>query len=665
MKKRELARLYASYLSNWVSSGGLINTARLPEMAVKVAFDKIITRKANKKVWCIQNVPIDNQYVIKELIRNEMYKKCPNVRTIINTWAKPYKINIANDKFTRGFKASVRQYQHYERMFNDLSDADKISGKRVKDTNGQYITIDEKFVESRRIRMESFKEIFDHVSAGGEFAHVHIFIEAVSPSRKDLKDFKDKLNILLKSIKINYSELYGSLGLYLKSYAPTGIYKSEKVPFVNAMLMSDKNLASIYPYAEQGVIGSGSGVYSGMIRDTNLPLMLNHCEGSTSSNNVVICKSGHGKTVLVINAGNSHIANKDAMNIMDFKGGEYSPLLNYADGVEIGMSETSGNFINTLRLDGLKDFSEDVRRSMYIQCVNATKQLMNLMVNLEPIEGNEGDLDNLFYQAVEKVYQKAQVDKNLLYTYENTATLHPFSLMEGVKSVIESKYIDDRLRSLGHLSYNRIGVYLSELGGKSAMFRKEISIADVLRKQVTIYNFGKNENPDDFTKEDNIRIHQMAFLNARKTAYMKAQGLFTVDVYEELQRAQSNPRIMRTINHRVTGGRSDNVITYLITNSPNIFSADNLDNYAIRSNINNYFIGFLEESDIDSLTKIFNVKQLVPMLKLISDDQKNYNRHFAVKYDTGVNRGTAMIKVEVPDHIMQSDLFKTRDTVEF
>jgi hypothetical protein len=156
----------------------------------------------------------------------------------------------------------------------------------------------------------------------------------------------------------------------------------------------------------------------------------------------------------------------------------------------------------------------------------------------------------------------------------------------------------------------------------------------------------------------------MSFASAKKIAFIKSRNMFSVNVYEELQRAVSQPEIIRDINHQVTGGRSNNVINYLLFNSASIFDSDDADMSRVTGNISTWVVGYVEKDVEDILVNKFSLQEIQPYIELIRKDQGRYHNYFVTKFDTGKTRDTSMIKVDLPYEVVMSDLFQTRTVVD-
>ena len=52
----------------------------------------------------IYSFPVHNNLNITEVIRKEMFKLCPTVKTIVHTYNVPLRMNVNNDVFKRQFR---------------------------------------------------------------------------------------------------------------------------------------------------------------------------------------------------------------------------------------------------------------------------------------------------------------------------------------------------------------------------------------------------------------------------------------------------------------------------------------------------------------------------------------------------------------------------------
>ena len=115
-----LIDLYSDYFANWLSGGNLINQEKISLLGIKPLYDRFVTHKMISKAWYIYSFPVHNDLNITEVIRKEMFKLCPSVKTIVHTYNVPLRMNVNNDVFKRQFHRAEDDYAKYNAVFNQL-----------------------------------------------------------------------------------------------------------------------------------------------------------------------------------------------------------------------------------------------------------------------------------------------------------------------------------------------------------------------------------------------------------------------------------------------------------------------------------------------------------------------------------------------------------------
>ena len=98
-----LIDLYSDYFANWLSGGNLINQEKISLLGIKPLYDRFVTHRMISKAWYIYSFPVHNNLNITEVIRKEMFKLCPTVKTIVHTYNVTLRMNVNNDVFKRQF----------------------------------------------------------------------------------------------------------------------------------------------------------------------------------------------------------------------------------------------------------------------------------------------------------------------------------------------------------------------------------------------------------------------------------------------------------------------------------------------------------------------------------------------------------------------------------
>lgn len=469
-----------------------------------------------------------------------------------------------------------------------------------------------------------------------------------------MKIYKKELMSLLGSLNVGFKEIVGRIGTYLSNFGPATYIRDDVRRFA-PMLMSNENLTEQMPYKTKGLVG-GKGLLLGLDAETKLPLMVDFFNSGAAQVIMMLAKSGAGKTFSAFQIALSLIALDIHVSAIDIKGREWRKLLKFVDGVEINMDDENPRFVNTMRLDDFGCTRENCEY-YFRMAVRATVNLLSIMVNLKPEEGNVTDLETILEQAVLKYFSQNNVDSKNPKTFVNTRRMKYADIIDIISDLATTKSYSEDQRELCSVIRTRCSTYFVTEGRYSKAFKNEITVAEVLRKPLVIYSFNKNADVMLDTM-DTLRVFMVQYLDTKKQSIRKEQKLHTAAFYEELQRSNQFGKLVETISHAVTGSRSNNVMIFLLLNAVSVFNNNELN--AIKSNITTKIVGKLEDGDIDLLVKEYGCKPIQKQLEKINDKSTNrWQNCFAILYDTGVDVDKAIYRTVVPQYMLEQ--FKTRD----
>lgn len=656
MSFKETLDLYSSMMMNALTRGRRLKKDHLDGLAVSTVYDRIMTRKTYKKVINIYGFDIDYDIDLDSLLFEYLYVNYPKVTMRFIDYGKPIKINTNNEGIQNEYNRAITKYEETLETFNSLNSAKKKLGK-VFYEKGKATKVDRHLIKRLKTRADSFEYVFDYDTKGGFYVY-YKHLELSCPDVLTLDKAVSALTKLLRREKIEHQVLTGELGNYLLNFSPSG-YKIANNTKSVAMLFSEENIASQSCYGEHGLVGS-NGTLLGVNIENKSPQFFNMTNTKGGVVNGVLGVIGSGKSALTKGILLGHLANPNHyVGIMDYKGGEYSYILEkFENGVEIKLDECFVNFLDISTLPDILTTKE--KQGFYDSAVDGTCELIEAMTNLQVHEGNFVDLAKLVKEAIRKVLSRAGVDRSLVNTYKHSKNLQYNEILEVLSVMQRQPQYDKKDRDMIHLCISRCRDYL-RVSDDNRMFNKQVDLNTILNSRVVIYNFSKNQSSKDFTVEDNIRFAMMSYLNDKKTIFIKKQKKFNVLVYEELQRS-GDGFILRTINHDVTGGRSDNKIIYLLFNSLNFLGASSKDAKAVASNITNMFVGLVNKNELQNLEALYDITEIRERIQLIMNNPMEYLNTFVVKMNTGILCDTAWIKMDLPEDVINSPLFKTRDT---
>lgn len=658
MFNTRLRDLYSDYLANWLSGGNLINQEKISLLGIKPLYDRFLTHGKISKCWFLYSFPVETDINVVESIRQEMFLVCPGVKTIVHSYNVPLQINVSNEIFRRKLHKSEDDYAQYEEVFNQLSESQKLTGFSGYTNDGKKYYVTGRRLEQIKNVYDSYKTVYKTVNRGSGYSHTYLFVQASASTKREMKVYTKELARVLSSSDIYYSEIKGNVGTYLSNFCPA-TYVHDSTKKFKPMLFSTENLTEQSPYKTKGLVG-GNGVLLGIDAETKLPLMVDFFNSGAAQVIMMIAKSGAGKTYSALQIALFLAGMGVHVSVIDIKGNEWNKLSAYVDSVEIVLDGKNPRFVNTMRLDDLGCTVENAR-IYYNMAVRATVNLLSIMVNLQPGEGNVVDLEDILQSATTKYYTMQNVDPKNPKTFANTRRMKYSEIVDIVADLEATNTYSDAQREMCSIIRTRCAGYFKSGGRYSDAFENEITVAEVLHKPLVIYSFNKNADVMLDTM-DNLRIFMVQYLDTKKQSIRKEQKLHTAAFYEELQRSNQFGRLVETISHSVTGSRSNNVIIFLLLNAVSVFRNSELS--AIKSNITTKIVGKLEDSDIDILVNEYGCKPIESSLKKINDKNTNrWNHCFAIQYDTGADsteaRDKAIYRCVVPNYMMKQ--FQTRD----
>lgn len=654
----KLSELYAEYFANWISKGSLISKDKISVLGMRPLFDRFITHEWITKVWAVRALPVEFDLNLTDLIREEMFRTNPKVKTIINITSVPVHINVRNNVFMRQFEAASSKYHELDDFFNELTEEKRSVGVAfINPQSGKKMYLTQQHLNSIKEEYESYLYIHDQVSSGHTFTNTYYFIQASAKNKRELNLYTKNLNQLLDSLQVFYTPLHGNLSDYLACFCPAGYVDTEIKKFPS-ILLSDENLAGLTPYKTLGLVG-GSGVLVGEDVMTRLPFLLDFFGSGTAQVCLLLGKSGCGKTRLAFTLAMWLAGVGLHFSAIDIKGNEWSKLGEFVDMLIIGMGDNNSKFVNTLRLDDLYCENSEDAATAYSTAVRGTVSVFEIVVNLAESEGNVADLRAILDKAVIKVFKSSGVVLDNPATFSRTASLKYSDVIDVLSSLQVSASYTEQQKKLCQLIITRTSDFFLPGGRYADAFQNELSLNDVLTSTGVIYDFNKNADVM-LDSLDSLRVFMVQFLDGKKQAYRKKQGLHTAAFYEELQRCQQFGILVDEISHKVTGSRSSNVIIFLLANAVGAISGDAFS--AIKSNITTKIIGKVVDGDIQKLISDFDCGAIEEYMGLINENEANAFSHcFAIQYDTGLDTNKLMFKSVIPDEM--ENYFRTRDTL--
>lgn len=645
---------YSTLVANWFSNGELINRLKLSSLDIKPLYDRIVTKKYIKKVICITKIPIDYDSSLTEILNEIVFTIDPKCKMYTNSYSVPLNgyIEINSDNFKRGMSQAEDKYKKYSSLFEDLSETELATGKKVSLGLGKRLFISNRTLLKYKEDFESYQYIHHVLSNGGRFSNTFMFIELIAPDNNSLKQIRMGVLEYLLNEEFGIKELRANSSNYMSNYAPaTFLHEFSNKEFID-ILLSEENLSYITPYRTHGFIGDGIGILFGMEMGSKTPFILNLNGSGDRQINLIAAPSGWGKTLMAFMSAISAIACGLHVSAIDVKGDEWEKLFNIIRGLKIDISESSRAFVNTLRLDDINVTTSSQAKEFYTMAITSTSNLIKIIV--EPKEDERRDCESIAKNITKKLFSINNVDPSKPKTLINTRNLEYEDLIPLLSDLEASPSYKDSIPLI-----NKMRRLLTEKFKISDTFKgREITLVDIVDSPLVVYSLNRNKDQIQ-TIDDSIRTSMISYLDAKKISIRKQQGLGTVVYYEEMQRKEEFKSLITFICGVVTGARSSNVSVFLLCNS--IATMRDEDMRPITSNLSTCFIGKVENDEDYEVIESIGCKGLIPKIRMISDKENPLKNYFAVDYNTGVDFGKAVVKCILPKDIENN--LHTRDVL--
>lgn len=647
-------KLYTEFIANWISNGNLINRDKISSTGIRGLYDRVLTKKYIRKMWVVTHIPPSFRVILLSELRYTMYRLHPDAKIIIHTMNEPVRVATESNSFRRQKAMASKQFEQYKSVYDQLSQDQQSSGVSLRVGNGQRISITPQQLIRMAERYESYEYVFQHQNESGKFFHTRYFIECLTTTNKEMREVRKTLHEELMNLGVGFKEIKINIGAILENVGVAGYKKSDKLlKRVPKLLMSDENLSRQMWYKARGVVGEGT-VLMGLDYRSREPFCLNFFGASTGQVNLLLGKTGSGKSYAGFQLALSLISNDVHCSVIDIKGEEWDALLGLVKGITISMDSDNPRFVNTMRLDDL-DVDYSNCEEFYNSAVNGTKTLLSIMCGLADDHEDAKDLDTILDNAIVKTLSLRGVDSSEPHTFKNTKGIKYSEILTQLELSIRSTAYTPKQKELCQTAKNRCEVYLSD-DSRYGLFKNEITLQEVLDQPFVIYSFNKNKTALLDTL-DTIKVFMVQFLDSKKQSIRKRQHKHSASFYEELSRCDQFGKLLVYIQHVVTGSRSNNVTVFLLLNALTTF--DNKDAKPILSNITTVIAGKLSSQDIDLLTTRYDCESIRHDLLNINKEPR-YDHCFACKYDVGGGQADNTIyKVELPKAL--EERFRTRD----
>lgn len=512
-----------------------------------------------------------------------------------------------------------------------------------------------------------------------------------------IQDFCKKIGVKVNRIEEDLFE-------YLRYYSPFSQEMSDKVlRMVGANTISDELLARLNTY-EQGKIGS-KGDYWGTDIASGYPVYKFMKKDSVDAENIIItAETGGGKSFFLKVLITQLIGNRRYNGtINDIEGFEYVPLANFVanqDSVVIlNMAEGQGCYFDPveINLTGIYDLDKD----MYSFSRSFTLAVIKTLLGKELAQDNWAVI--VVNNAVSKVYSNVGVNPKDQSTWYNSKGLTLFDVYAEFKVLyseclsivrrygysdndtanmseeVDLEIYDQYKRNKSYrkaldLVIAKLSAYFETLengGIRSELFSERVTLEDIRRAKLVVNSFGMSGKDPKNIDPVQMSLAQLSASNIShiRSVFSKAEGKFNFKVWEEFQRWGSFPDADSAIKTALTGGRKLGDVNFIVTND--ISEILHNDRFSIKNSITSAVIGAIIDSttrtDLCNWLSIQNVQIDVDRIgtakgkniETFNDDThvySLYDKAFLVYLDKSVS---TVVKMDIPDYIARSDIFRT------
>lgn len=486
------------------------------------------------------------------------------------------------------------------------------------------------------------------------------FIRLVTKKKSLLKVAEEQLISRLSSVDIQIRKVK-DLSAYFETFSPvSGLYGLNKNNDYASTIFTSTGYSKIRNkptrILENELEGLSRLVLMGTDIDSFEPLGLTFTSSGQGQNMVIVGTTGSGKTYLYENIMQNARLNNFKLNAMDYKGNEYKAVAEVIpNSITLDFSLNSPYFINTLKfIPELYDKKDWQREFAY----NLEATVTSLRILAGVSAHNAKTASNALEEMIKNIYaQKYRVFFDDIESYYGTRNVDYFIDIGEALSKFQSDkelkgiYGEEVCREI----YSGLQPYFSTMSHRSYMFSEEIDLEQVLNKDCIIYSFNTNKETNWDTLME-YKIFNLDYISNLFIQKNKREGFTTLNSLEEYQRAVNSPDMRRIYNNKLSGGRSDNVINVVLTNTIQPLLEKSNDISAMRENISTIIVGRLQDMGaLDDFCRVYGLGDR-------GRDQiiraGRYQHVFYIKYNTGVQRGERLIKAIHPEYI--SKYFETK-----
>ena len=668
-KLREKIDMYDMILANLIEGNSVIEpNESIDNSHIHIGFSSITSKTSMFKYMVINQYPDYIPARLFDYIRTQCLK--PGVKIDFYIYSEPYKINWDSAEMTNRmsiWRNFTTEQPDNVSVFDYRNKVREINAKKRIIQSTAYLNKAE--IDYKRALLKA--SIIIKVTADRNEQSLINMTDVMH----DIKSYCGaKLGIKVTELRVNMLD-------WLRLLNPFSLKGSREISKrIPKKVLSDDILAITNSY-KQGKVGE-SGFPIGI--DVNTRQMVMHHfkeDPEAADNNIVAAETGAGKSLMMKFILSFFIQTGYVVTIMDYEGDEYNPFVNY-------YAACDPNFVNRISLGvGSGSYYDpcviadatgniEIDREAKGNSINFILQNFRIMVHglNEQFTTHEEKIMSL---AIQGMYDSAGVTDEM-DTWHHSKNLKLEYVFDEIREIVDSKqFVDSDNGNVMHNAacdiYNACSIYFEQGGSKYGTFGNPMSTKELFRATINQFSFGMRGADKKIIDKNVLALKQMsvAYVNILISNHCKyVKHCFNVKIWEEYQRWADADGSADIIINGITGGRKRGDVNFILTNSlGELLNDDNKVNLALRSNVQNYFIGKISDSDVrkDFCTK-FNQKEMLKSLNIIANSDKKkkkskkassstlskYKHAFCILMDNGDN---TIIKAPIPKIILDTDLY--------
>lgn len=649
-KKVRPMQMYLDNLERVIKKGLADVPTDLADYEVQVGYEVLYSRDSERCYYYVRALP--------EYIAGSFYTA---VRAQINMCHTPHPVFVnfriqGTPHYINWNSATMkerrRQWLEYERSkpaeetrFSDSkSRADSAFDKwRVK--SWEYI----QNADDRKVQLIDCELTIELATDGTTPEHKHSLLDAC----REFEQWCARNDIKIKKVR-------NSIADFLRYTSITSLNKhTQSAKRVMNRVLSSEILADMTSYTpgkinDTGVlfgidIMTGMAVYKSMVR-----------KGGDAENFLVLAEAGAGKSAYMKAITIQMALNGFHQVVLDVDG-EYRTVAQYLNGVVINMSKSAGLYFDSTVIGNLTGDPE-INNSLLEDSRVTTMGVFNILC--DPENGMTSTEVRLFNEAYTRLFAHHGIDPEDSSTWKNSADLSFHKLYKEICNLQEDSAFAGYKKQLIDF-IDKLYVFFDPHGILSYMFKTPIDLTDILSHKSNtpmfvdiVLNLGST-NIGKVDVEGLVKQSTATYLVTLLTNYFKSQHEFSVHYIEEYQRYSDSPGVESLVVYMITGNRKRNAATFIISNAPTaLLQMGSTATQAIVDNVTNFIIGRIKPGAINDVCTAFSMTDCAWDLGNFTKLDM-YKYCFILKIN---NKDTTIVRQSLPKALLESPLFKTRDT---